>query len=83
MLKKPPIGIEPRNIWEKKRIKELKLAIKRYVDADLEVPIEWVTELNEFCRREVSGNKSSESNETTPSKESDTGIRLAENREEV
>ena len=32
MLKKTPIGIEPRNIWEKKRIKELKSAIKRYVD---------------------------------------------------
>lgn len=69
MLKKPPIGIEPRNIWEKKRIKELKAAIKRYVDADMEVPIEWVTELNEFCGREKSENKSSESNEAAPREE--------------
>lgn len=57
MLKKPPIGIEPRYVWEKKRIKELKSAIKRYIDAGIEVPIEWVTELNEFYRREKSENK--------------------------
>lgn len=72
MLKKPPIGIEPRYIWEKKRIKELKAAIKRYVDAGMEVPIEWITELNEFCRREISGNKPAELNETAPRKENST-----------
>lgn len=72
MLKKPPIGIEPRNIWEKKRIKALKAAIKRYVDADMEVPIEWVKELNEVCGREKSENKSSELNETAPRKENAT-----------
>lgn len=70
MLKKTPIGIEPRYIWEKKRIKELKAAIKRYVDADMEVPIEWVTELNEFCGREKSENKSLDlSNITAPREE--------------
>ena len=72
MTKKPPIGIEPRNIWEKKRIKALKAAIKRYVDADMEVPIEWVKELNEFCGREKSENKSLDLSNITANREEES-----------
>jgi len=43
---KPPIGIMPENTWKKLRIKELKLAIQRYVDAGLQIPTEWVDEFN-------------------------------------
>lgn len=59
MLKKTPIGIEPRYIWEKKRIKELKSAIKRFIAAGKEIPIEWVNEYNDFCRRYECTDKSS------------------------
>ena len=37
MTKKPPIGIIPRYIWELKRIKELKSAIRRFIDAGKEI----------------------------------------------
>lgn len=59
MTKKPPIGIIPRYIWELKRIKELKSAIRRFIAAGKEIPIEWVNEYNDFCRRYECADKSS------------------------
>jgi hypothetical protein len=61
MTKKPPIGIIPRYIWELKRIKELKSAIRRFIAAGKEIPIEWINEYNDFCRRYECADKSSES----------------------
>jgi len=43
---KPPIGIMPERIWLEHRQEELKSAIKRYLDANLKVPDEWVCEYN-------------------------------------
>ena len=59
MTKKPPIGIIPRYIWELKRIKELKSAIRRFIAAGKQIPIEWVNEYNDFCRRYECADKSS------------------------
>ena len=44
-VKKPPLGIKPRAIWEKERIDEILKAMKRYSDADVRIPAEWVDEL--------------------------------------
>jgi hypothetical protein len=50
-MKKQPIGIMPKNIWESIRFNELKKAINRYIKADVVVPIEWINEYNEFVKR--------------------------------
>jgi len=44
IAKKPPIGIVPRFIWLERRYTDLQEAIKRYTDAKLNVPAEWVDE---------------------------------------
>lgn len=46
-----PLGIEPRDIWEKKRMNDLWGAIKRYLDRGLAVPPEWWEEYNELQRK--------------------------------
>jgi hypothetical protein len=48
---KPPIGIEPKNIWLSTRYNALNEAIQRYKDAELVIPIEWVEERNELVKR--------------------------------
>ena len=50
-VKKPPIGIYPKNIWESKRFSELKGAINRYLDASLPVSEDWIFEYNELAKR--------------------------------
>ena len=50
-IKKQPIGIEPKNIWESIRFKNLKAAMIRYLDAGLDLPDEWTEEYNEFIKR--------------------------------
>jgi len=53
-IEKPPIGLVPKEIWITEtfnsRFEEVKLAIKRYFDAGLEIPIQWIEELNEFIK---------------------------------
>lgn len=48
-LPKPPLGVIPRKLWKEKvyseRRKELKDAMKRYVDAGLSYPKEWEEEI--------------------------------------
>ena len=46
--KKPPIGIEPRFIWEEKRIYDLMSAIDRYMEARLPILEAWQDELNDL-----------------------------------
>lgn len=46
----PPIGIEPKYIWEGKRHTAICEAITRYYQAGLEIPIEWIEEYNQFIR---------------------------------
>lgn len=45
-----PIGIIPKSVWYKERKQELKAAIKRYMDANAEIPLDWIAELNELIR---------------------------------
>lgn len=47
---KPPLGIEPKDIWIKKRFQDLKDAISRYNNASLEIPMEWIDEYNELLK---------------------------------
>jgi hypothetical protein len=47
---KPPLGLRPRYIVREERVREIKEAIKRYVDAEKSVPAEWLHELNEYTR---------------------------------
>lgn len=47
---KAPIEIEPIHIWKEKRYQDLCEAIKRYLDADKEIPIEWVEEYNTYIK---------------------------------
>jgi hypothetical protein len=42
--KAPPIGIEPRRIWQEKRLQELQAAIQRYRDEKREPELEWIHE---------------------------------------
>lgn len=57
MLKKskiPPIGVRPYHIFEaemmEERIKELKEAIKRFLDANYPLPIQLVKEYSDLVR---------------------------------
>lgn len=45
-LQGPPIGIIQHDIWKERRKKDLAEAIKRYMDAGLHVPEEWLCEYN-------------------------------------
>ena len=49
-IKKPPLGITPRNIHEEKRIEELIGGIQRYTEADNICPalISWCEELRDL-----------------------------------
>ncbi len=50
-MKKSPIGIEPKNIWESRRFQNLQSAIERYNEAMFPIPVEWIEEYNEFVNR--------------------------------
>ncbi len=43
-----PLGIIPKNMWKKQRLKELRDTIDRYLEANQRVPIEWIEEYNEL-----------------------------------
>jgi len=45
--KLPPIGIEPEWLWREKRAKALIAAIRRYNEAEIRVPSEWLRELSD------------------------------------
>lgn len=49
--KKPPIGIEPREIHDNRRLDELVSAIYRYTRVGIKVPIEWIEEYNELVSK--------------------------------
>lgn len=50
-LIKPPLGIIPKQIHTEIRFDELKAAIQRYLDANLNVNIEWVEEYNDILKQ--------------------------------
>lgn len=47
---KQPIGLEPKKIHDKKRMRQIVAAIERYLSADLYIPKEWIYELNRLNR---------------------------------
>lgn len=47
-LVKSPLGIIPKNIWKKQRLRELRDAVERYLEANQIVPIEWIEEYNQL-----------------------------------
>ena len=49
-LKKPPIGLMPKYLWDDQRLFDVCAAITRYYQACLEIPIDWVEEYNSFMR---------------------------------
>ena len=51
--KKPPLGVMPREIWNRKRQKDLTDAMARYLEAGMKIPSEWIEEYNEISEKEV------------------------------
>lgn len=49
-MNKPPIGIKPRFVWLDDRKIEIKEAIRRYLNTDLKIPLEWVKEYNQIIK---------------------------------
>ena len=47
---KPSLGVMPKSIWDRKRIASLKEGIRRYLDADKDIPVDWVTEYNDLVK---------------------------------
>jgi hypothetical protein len=45
MAEKPPIGLVPRRIRWRQRIDEILLAMTRYSDVDMPIPVDWIEEL--------------------------------------
>lgn len=50
---KPPIGIMPKRICDKHRANELTGAMTRFIEAEKEIPIEWVIEYNKIIQEHV------------------------------
>lgn len=48
---KPPLGVMPREIWNRKRQKNLADAMARYLEAGMKIPTEWIEEYNEISDR--------------------------------
>lgn len=49
-MKMYPLGIIPEWIWKLERYHEVGNAIERYIDAGLQVNLEWITEYNKLQR---------------------------------
>ena len=50
---RPPLGVMPKFIWDRKRIDMIKDGIKRYIDVNKAIPVDWIEEYNGLVR----GNK--------------------------
>lgn len=45
-MKRPPLGLVPKFIWDEARLNEVEGAIKRYKAENLSIPTEWIEEQN-------------------------------------
>ncbi|MCY8692645.1 hypothetical protein MOD48_14980 [Bacillus spizizenii] len=45
-LEEPPLGVIPKSLHDERRAEDLKAAINRYIDANREIPAEWIEEYN-------------------------------------
>jgi len=50
-MKKPPIGVIPRYLWDEERLEAINDAIKQYWNAGMTPPIEWFHEREELESR--------------------------------
>ena len=50
-MKKPPLGVIPRHLWDEERLEALNDAIYRYNSAGMVPHIEWLQERDELERR--------------------------------
>ena len=50
---RPPLGLTPRWVHEMERFEEIIAAMKRYSEAGLSVPIEWIEELDELYDKTI------------------------------
>lgn len=48
---KPPLGITPREVIDKERLKEITAGIQRYIEAGENIPVAWMEELCEITNR--------------------------------
>lgn len=49
--KKPPLGVEPRWLYEEQRLQDLGDAIYRYLSDKMPIQTEWIEEYNEIIKR--------------------------------
>lgn len=45
---KPPLGVMPKEVWDRKRQQDLAEAMVRYLEAGMKIPSEWIKEYNEI-----------------------------------
>lgn len=50
---KPPLGLTPRWIREMERFEEIISAMKRYSEAELPIPIEWIEEADDLYNKTI------------------------------
>ena len=43
---RPPLGLMPHSVFLSRRLEEIFEAIERYYQANMQIPIEWITEYN-------------------------------------
>ncbi len=51
MIKKPPLGIIPRNIHREHRIDDIRAAVYRHMDATHPIPKKWIKEYNNLIKK--------------------------------
>lgn len=56
-VKKPPLGVMPRDVWDRKRQEELSEAMCRYIAVDKKIPKEWLEEYIEISDRQEKENE--------------------------
>lgn len=47
---KPPIGLMPKFLWDSERLADIISAINRYLQAEKEIPLEWINEYNDLIK---------------------------------
>lgn len=48
---KPPLGVMPKEVWDRKRQQDLAESMVRYLEAGMKIPSEWIKEYNEISDR--------------------------------
>lgn len=60
-ISKPPIGLKPKFVKMLERLNEVRGALVRYYNAELEIPLEWIEEYNELiiqtARKQIKNRK--------------------------